>query len=293
MKKKNIILIAFVCLILILSAVFFTLYGFYKVEIYPYEKKVKLIRKVDNPNIFMGKINPSASSFLNNQDLVLYKNPVNFDMKFSEKQTMCARMMGKPGDTVLISNSRVYINSELITEDYNLYFKYRVTTSDVVTDFEEMLKGNYVEILDVLGTGNAFEIIADQYQAEEILKIYDVESVRKVIKTLGVYEYGLFPSSTVVPWNPDNFGPLSIPQKGTTVVLNFKNMSFYKYIIDIYEENDLYYDRNKIEINGKITTHYTFKNNYYFVLNDNRTNYEDSRRWGFIPEDHIIGEIIK
>jgi signal peptidase I len=101
-------------------------------------------------------------------------------------------------------------------------------------------------------------------------------------------EAAIFPFNT--NWNVDNLGPIYIPQKGKTVAINTKSLPFYKTIISEYEKNDLQVNRDEIRINGQLATTYTFKQNYYWMMGDNRHNSEDSRYWGFVPENHIVGK---
>ena len=93
-------------------------------------------------------------------------------------------------------------------------------------------------------------------------------------------------------WNRDNMGPISIPEAGKTVALNKENLPLYKKIIDEYEGNDLKVNGDEIRINGQIATSYTFKQDYYWMMGDNRHNSLDSRYWGFVPADHIVGKPI-
>jgi signal peptidase I len=118
-----------------------------------------------------------------------------------------------------------------------------------------------------------------------------VVKVTKVIRPKGQSEIGIFPNKKF-KWNQDNFGPIYIPQKGNTIVLNKEVLPLYKRIIEVYENNTITLDRNRIQINGKDVTQYTFKQNYYWGMGDNRHNSEDSRNWGYIPEDHIVGKVV-
>lgn len=126
--------------------------------------------------------------------------------------------------------------------------------------------------------------------AANLRKDQRIDSVIMQIEPKGQAGHNIFPQSPYYSWNNDNFGPIYIPEAGATVEINAKTIPLYKKAIRDYEHNDVEVDGDKVLINGKEATSYTFKQSYYWMMGDNRDHSEDSRAWGYVAEDHIVGK---
>ncbi|WP_297762947.1 signal peptidase I [uncultured Muriicola sp.] len=154
----------------------------------------------------------------------------------------------------------------------------------ITTDIIRALRLSLREITDRERQATLTDEMVDKLRSDP-----QIDSIVKILEPKGVPGYNIFPQNEVYQWNNDNFGPIYLPKKGSTVALSLKVLPLYKKIIRDYESNTVTVSGNQVLINGKVADNYTFKQDYYWMMGDNRDHSEDSRTWGYVPENHIVG----
>lgn len=225
---------------------------------------------------------PELKELVANNDIIT--RPVD------KKDHYIKRCVALPGDTLQIINREIYIDGKKQPFPENVQFNYLVTTNGPVDINQKKLIEWGIGEKNDFWTNNGY--VLDLDQVEKLSSLSDNIEIK--IMESRPDPIGLFPHDPNIneDWTVDNFGPIWIPKKGVTIPINKSNISLYTRIINVYENNDFKIEGEDIYINGKIATEYTFQQNYYWAMGDNRHNSEDSRMWGFVPFDHVVGKPI-
>ncbi|MCB9310638.1 MAG: signal peptidase I [Lewinellaceae bacterium] len=227
------------------------------------------------------------ASKIKNKDYVV--RPVD------KKDHYIKRCVASPGDSLKIIDAQLYINGVPAKNPEHMQFKYQVTIPSGVTLNKKKLDDWGIDEGDVSYESSQMPagmmmLFLDQSQVKKLLSIDPGIKVDRVPNFPSPSMMFPFDASINKDWTVDDYGPIWIPKQGVTIKLDKSSLPFYRRIINVYEGNNLEVKGDDIYINGEKTDSYTFKQDYFWAMGDNRHNSEDSRSWGYVPMDHIVGK---
>jgi signal peptidase I len=277
-----------------------TLYQFFKAQkavIKPIDKKSNYVKRcVGTPGDSLEVINGYV--YINGEQLQLSDRakPMYEYNIYAEKGVSTKLLLSLDIDEF----RRTYVSNNPLSESQKEILRnmgYGVFTQNgtnfILSDSKglqpETIRAVRLSLREITGRERNANMTDDM--VNELRKNPDIDSVVKIIEPKGMYGGNTFPQKpNLYPWNNDNFGPIYIPKAGTTVAINSRTIPLYKKIIRDYEHNEVKVTGTKVFINGEEANSYTFKQDYYWMMGDNRDHSEDSRTWGYVPADHIVGK---
>lgn len=230
-----------------------------------------------------------SANEIKRNDVVVFNYPLENEHPVDQRSYYIKRCVALPGDTLKITRKEVQVNNVKEELEPLIQYNYHVKINRN-KGVDTLLQRLGIDEGNIISNQGDWELTMPVSIFPEMKNSELVDDIVPIVERKFKFQDYIFPYSKEYPWNKDNYGPLIIPKKGDTIFLTTMNLPLYHKLIESYEHNELEIEDSLIFINGTISKYYITKLNYYFMMGDNRDNSTDSRFWGFVPEDHIVGK---
>jgi signal peptidase I len=290
MAKGLVMLILILCIVILLKA--------FVLEVYKVAGESMEDTLFDDDRIVVSKLNygPLLPYMISNDngrlqgiDEIERNDVVLFTLK-SERAPILKRIVGVPGDTITIRDSQLFVGHQQVSDPALSKRMYRVWPNNIDSLYKRLVSEKSESYYD--NGKNAWFALLNLEQAGNFETSSFIDSLRITSRFLSSSSKKIFHIETELQWDVDNIGPLLVPKKGLTIPLNENNYIIYHKTILLEEGSDLQYTNGEFTIDGEIATRYTFKYDYYYVLGDHFDRSLDSRQYGFIKREHVIGKAV-
>ena len=221
-------------------------------------------------------------------DIVVFNYPQEDEYPVDHRTYFVKRCVAIAGDSLAIENGQVYVNGKLLETEHMLQYNYHVKTDKLLDS--AFIAQYHLNEGGKISDNNDYSFTLTNALYDTLKSKTYILSIEKNIEKKEMWDEFVFPFNSHYKWNVDNYGSIKIPAKGDTIHIDSLNLCLYERIISVYEGNSIELRNDSVFINDLPATAYVIKQNYYFMMGDNRHNSQDSRHWGFVPEDHIIGK---